>query len=330
MAVPIHDDASSIAHQPGLIWGFDFFGGEARPIHDVDLTSPQGGPTGFRWLHFSLSDQRTRRWLDAALPERMMAFLTAVDDDQAFLLDADTLGLVVHDVEYDFLGGEPRITALRVVAGPSMIITARRHPVRSADLLKRRIEGGAYPATPAEGVELVLACLLEVFLDATAELEAKVQDIEDELLKDGPAPEARRFITLRAQMVRLRRAFVGLRTMLRRLEDQQEAYAAVASKAVAKLAPLEADLQAIQSQLRLLRDELDLQAAQQTNRNLYFLSIMTALLMPATLVTGLFGMNTSGLLWTGGQHGSLWATGLAAGSALIAYLILRFSGFIRR
>jgi len=150
------------------------------------------------------------------------------------------------------------------------------------------------------------------------------------LLKDGPAPDARRFITLRAVMVRLHRAFVGLRTMLRRLEDRHEPYAEAAAKAVSKLAPLDADLQAVQSQLRLLRDELDLQATQQTNKNLYFLSILTALFMPATLVTGIFGMNTSGLLWTGGRHGSLLATGLAAGSALLAYLILRISGFIRR
>ncbi len=326
----IQDDLSSVAQRPGLVWGYDLSGGAARPIQDADLISPQTDPPGLRWLHFNLSDQRTLRWLAASLPEHMTALLVAVDPDQRFVLEGGMLGLVLHDIEHDFLGGDPRTSALRLVVGPSIIVTARRHPVRSADLIKRRIEGGAQVGGPVQAVELVLDCLLEVFLDTTAELEAKVQDIEDELLKDGPAPTARRFITLRALMARLHRAFVGLRTMLRRLEDRQETYAPVASKAIGKLAPLDADLQAIQSQLRLLRDELDLQAAQQTNKNLYFLSILTALFMPATLVTGIFGMNTSGLLWTGGRHGSLWATGLAAGSALLAYLILRISGFIRR
>ena len=326
----MHDDVASIAHRPGLVWGFDLSGPEPRPIHDADLISPGEGPSGFRWLHFNLSDQRTLRWLAANLPERMVALLAAVSDDQTFLLEDGVLGLVLHDVEHDFLGGDPRTTALRMIAGPSMIVTARRHPVRSADLIRQRFEGGAQVAGPVEAVELALDCLLEAFLDTTAELEARVQDIEDELLKDGPAPNAREFITMRASMVRLHRAFARLRTMLRRLEDRHAAYAPAAAKAVAKVTPLEADLQAVQGQLRLLRDELDLQEAQHTNRNLYVLSILTALLMPATLVTGIFGMNTSGLLWTAGHHGSFWATGLAIGTSALAYLILRVSGFIRR
>ena len=83
----IQDDVSSIAHRPGLVWGFDLSGDEPRPIHDADLIASEGGPSGFRWLHFNLSDQRTLRWLAAALPERMMGLLVAADDDQTFLLD---------------------------------------------------------------------------------------------------------------------------------------------------------------------------------------------------------------------------------------------------
>ena len=326
----IHEDVTSIAHRPGLVWGFDLSGEAPRQILETDLGSPDSAPSGMRWLHFNLSDQRTLRWLAGALPERMVSFLSAVEDDQGFLLEGGMLGIVLNDIEHDFLGGDLRTRALRMVAGPDLIVTARRHPVRSADLIRQRIEAGAPVAGPVQAVELAFDCLLEVFLLTTAELEAKVQDIEDELLKDGSSPDARQFITLRAVMVRLHRAFAGLRTLLRRLEDRHEGYGPVAARAIAKLSPRDSDLQAMQNQLRLLRDELDLQEAQQTNKNVYFLSILTALFMPATLVTGIFGMNTSGLLWTDGHYGSLWATGLAFGSALLAYLILRVSGFIRR
>ncbi len=60
--------------------------------------------------------------------------------------------------------------------------------------------------------------------------------------------------------------------------------------------------------MRLLREELDLQAVQRTNQNLYVLSVMTALLLPATLVTGLFGMNTGGLPWAHTPFGTAAAT----------------------
>ena len=51
----------------------------------------------------------------------------------------------------------------------------------------------------------------------------------------------------------------------------------------------------MQGQLRQLRDEIDLQQEQRTNQNLYLLSVITALLLPPTLVTGFLGMNTGGL-----------------------------------
>jgi zinc transporter len=329
----IQDDVSLIVHRPGLIWGFDFADGEARSLDDADLDSQPWPSRGFRWMHLNLSDQRSLRWLASALPHRMMALLSSVDTHQTFLLEQDMLGMVLQDVEHDFHDGDPRIGALRVIVRPSMVITARRHPVRSADLLKRRIETGARPVGPAEALDLILTCVLEVFRETTAELEAKVQDIEDELLQDRPAPEARQFITLRAVMVRLRRSLVGMRAMLRRLEEAAEtpaSYAAAADHAIARMAVLDTDLLAVQSQLRLLRDELDLQAAQQTNRTLYVLSVIGALMVPATLVTGIFGMNTGGMLWLNDPHGSIWAMGLVFGSALVTYLILRFSGFMRR
>ena len=46
---------------------------------------------------------------------------------------------------------------------------------------------------------------------------------------------------------------------------------------------------------RLLQEELHLKIEEQGNNNIRALSILTALLMPPTLVTGVFGMNIKGL-----------------------------------
>ena len=83
-------------------------------------------------------------------------------------------------------------------------------------------------------------------------------------------------------------------------------------------------------QLRLLRDEVDIQAAQRTNQNLYILSIITALMLPATLVTGLFGMNTGGMPLADGPHGTLVATLIAGSAAGVTYWLLRQMGLMRR
>ena len=65
-------------------------------------------------------------------------------------------------------------------------------------------------------------------------------------------------------------------------------------------------------------------------RNLYLLSIMTALMLPATLVTEFFGMNTGGLPLAEGGAGSFVAALVALGSAAIAYVLLLTFGLARR
>ena len=324
-----HEDVRELAQQPGLVWGFDFVDGQARAISEAELVNP-ASPDGFRWLHFNLADQRTHRWLTAHRPvsPATSEMLTSADTAQHCLM-----GLILHDFEHDFFETEPRVGVLRVAAGPRMIVTARFHPVRGAEAVKRRIGSGHQVSGPADALELIFTALIDGFRAMNVDLEAQVQAIEDELLKDHPSMDARTFTTLRSLMVRMHRMLGGARAVFRRLEDDvhlPQPLEAPVERFVARLAGVDQDLLASQSQLRLLRDELDLQASQQTNETLYVLSILSALLLPATLVTGIFGMNTGGLPWTSHNMGSLWATGLAFASAGAVYVVLRWMGYIRR
>ena len=75
----------------------------------------------------------------------------------------------------------------------------------------------------------------------------------------------------------------------------------------------------IQSRARLLQEEVNSRQASATSRNLYFLSIFTAIMLPVTLVTGVFGMNVAGLPGTKSDDAFLWVIG---GMALLAVLTL--------
>lgn len=63
--------------------------------------------------------------------------------------------------------------------------------------------------------------------------------------------------------------------------------------------------------------------AEETNRHLHFLSVVTALFLPATLVTGVFGMNVKGLPLLEPSGGFIWAVALMVGSVLGVYVLLR-------
>ncbi len=255
------------------------------------------------------------------------------DKTQSVAGDRESTVLVLQDIELEFWESDPTIGALRIAFGPSILVTARRHPLRSAELVKLKLASGALAVDLGSALELVFHCMTDTLRTVINDLDSQVQTVEENLLRDRPAPDARAFVGMRSLMVRLHRMLTGTRSLLRRCEDEgllpPEA-SAPAERFQGRLASLDAELLSIQSQLRLVRDELDLQAAQRTNQNLYFLSVMTAVFMPATLITGFFGMNTGGLPWASHNSGTFFASALVFGSSLLVYLVLRLSGFVRR
>ncbi|MGB6770250.1 MAG: CorA family divalent cation transporter, partial [Methyloceanibacter sp.] len=72
------------------------------------------------------------------------------------------------------------------------------------------------------------------------------------------------------------------------------------------------------------------QRQEQTNRSLHVLAIVTTVFLPATLVTGVFGMNVAGLPLTEDKSGFVWAMVLTVGAAAFVYWLLRRLGTIRR
>ncbi|KQT42954.1 hypothetical protein ASG43_15505 [Aureimonas sp. Leaf454] len=330
-----------IATRPGphLVWAFAFSGLDAwaidRPVDpDAAVERTASSPQPLLWLHLNLADQSTIRWLDADtdLPAEVRELLVGPDTHARALVARDCVACVVHDFEVDFAAGATsRVGALRFALCPGRILTARHHPLHAADVIRRRIDAGVRPDGAAAALDLIVTSIASVAAKTAAELAAGVEAAEDALLQDDFEPDAKTLASTRRQAKQLHRQLGGLRAVLARLEEDEDLpddLRPAVERLAQRIASLEGDVRGIEGDVRLLRDELDLQAARRTNANLYVLSILSALLLPATLVTGFFGMNTSALPFESGSFGTLAAGAVAAGSAFAVYLWLRAKGFL--
>lgn len=314
--------------EPGSIWCYSCTGGLA------DSLPPADAP--FRWVHLNLADQRSLRWLEreAGLPPPLLAFMAAPDAGaQRLLAHRDGLGLVLHDFERGLEStGLADMAPLHVVLTDGLLVTGRRRPLHGADLLRVRLEGGADPKDGVAALDFLLNTLVDSFAALVLDLSAQLLETEAELMADEQAPDTRELIAARRRGARLHKLVGGMRALLLRVESDPgvpRPLVPVARGVLPRLAALDGDILAAQQQLRLIRDELDLQAAQRTNQNVYLLSVLTALTMPATLVTGFFGMNTGGMPFAGQAHGTLVAFFIAVLSAAGSYWMLRRMGLIR-
>lgn len=300
----------------------------------LDDTAPPD-EVAFRWLHLDLWDQRSARWIaeHSGLPTDVQALFLSPDDQPRALGQQGALGLTLPDFEREFDREETeRIGALRVALRPGLVLTGRYHPLHTPDIFRHRAAQAETLDAPA-ALELILNSLADTLALRTGAALSALLALEDKLLADQDTPDTRALVSLRRLTARLFRMASGMHTTLIRAVDDPSigrAYADVLARTERRLQPIERDVVAAQGQLRLLREELDLQAGQRTNENVYLLSVITALIMPATLVTGFFGMNTGNMPLEHGGGGTIMAAILAIGSSLATWLLLRRMGLIRR
>jgi zinc transporter len=95
-----------------------------------------------------------------------------------------------------------------------------------------------------------------------------------------------------------------------------------------RYAALVEDVQDFAEHCQFLLEEVRAQVEEETNRNLYILTMFSAILLPATLVASIWGMNVGGIPFSGSPNG-FWAIGglIAAVFAVVAIILLRFRLF---
>jgi Mg2+ and Co2+ transporter CorA len=317
--------------RPGMIWACGRAGGRIGLIEDE---TPEEGE--FRWLHLNLADARSLRWTErcAGLPPAIHALFVSQDGHQRVVVDHGAIGLVLHDFERDFdQSDSSRTGALHIALTETLMLTGRYHPLASADLVKRRIADGMAVEDAPTALDLILGAIADSLGRRALDVSADLLATEDDLLAENIAPDTRELVGVRRTTSQLHRMVGGMRATLHHADGHSglpKALAPVVARYCQRLGAIDADVVSAQTQLRLLRDELDLQAAQRTNENVYFLSIITALMMPATLVTGFFGMNTSGLPFSGGGAGTFEATLIALAASAATYFALRTIGLVKR
>lgn len=282
------------------------------------------------WIDIDIADAQERAWL--------VAWKEISDQAKSLLLEPVRLSHREHLVDGMFLSvrtmraGETddvdHLTDLKLLLGRSRAITVRTGDVEAVDELRRFLQLGRSLMTAMDLLGFMVSRMTKrmeaVIFDLTGDTDA----MEDQLLDSGSLPSPQAMNELRRRIIRIRRQLSSLQQVLRpiatdpalTLDADEREMLIKSSNHVSRYAE---SLEDCRERIQMLQDQIEAQRATTINRSSLNLTIVATVFLPLTFVSGLLGMNVSGIP----EEHNPWAFWVVTGSliivALLAWLALR-------
>jgi zinc transporter len=199
--------------------------------------------------------------------------------------------------------------------------------LRAIELTRRAIDMGRKFPTPVSLFDAIVDQFADVIGRFSAGLGDELDVVENHVLHDEIDDQRIRLGRVRLQSIRTRRQLSQIRALFHGIESREDVESEALSSAMRKLAQkfdaLDYEFSAIYERARLLQDEIAGRMTEITNRRLLTLSILTACLLPSTLVTGFFGMNTKDMPFQAGDAGTWYAALVVVAAGALTWWLLK-------
>lgn len=286
------------------------------------------------WRSFMIADLRARQAIAAEPQLPIQAKEAFLSGGSACHIDFEDGWLFgdLPDLRHDYSAEARGLGHFRFAFDGGQLIGARKQPLDSVEMIRKQIEARSRAfKSPAELIEAVMARSLDGMSVELGELGDSLDGIEDRIVCDAWHHERQSLVDTRRKLVVIHRQMASLTSLFRHLdhahrEELPDTINDMAARLSHRAYTLHHDGEQLQARARLLQDELMAKLTAQSNRLLYFLSLMTAVLLPMTIISGLFGMNVGGLPFLDNGAGFWIVTALSIAVAATTFYFVRKLG----
>jgi len=270
----------------------------------VDASSVAGWTKdqGVLWVHLDVNDDASRLWLaehgglDSTIVESLLA-----DETRPRSYSTDNGLLTVLRGVNTNPGEDPEdMVSVRLWIEPDRIISTRRRRLLSIVDTRDSLEKGVGPETSGGFMAALTGRMADRIGDFVDGIEDDVGAAEEQLGNQDQATFRHVISALRRKIASVRRFLAPQRDALDRLYRQPGLWFSNTEihdmrEEADRITRYLEDLDLARERTMVLREEFLAQLAQEQNSRMYVLSVVAAIFLPLTFVTGLLGMNVGGL-----------------------------------
>ncbi|MBB3593988.1 zinc transporter [Rhizobium sp. BK529] len=324
--------------EPGLRFAVLLDGSGGCRTLDMETARRWTPEDGIIWLHLERDHPAAAEWVttrggfdplvaDALLQEESRPRVENIDDGLLIILRS----VCAAPPEEAKAGSEEiDLVPLHIWADERRLVTLRDsgHYITALRDIRLALDKGKGPRQTGELLALVSEKLVRDLEPVLDTMDEEVDEL-DELIFHGEASEVReRLKQLRRRSVQLRRYLAPQRDALNRIEHDDAPWLKERDKlrfreVIDKLMRFIEYLDAIRDRTSILHDDLSTVISERIARNSNRLAALAALLLPPSVVAGLFGMNVGGIPGVNDTWAFIIIVAFVAITSIATLMILR-------
>lgn len=259
---------------------------------------------GLLWVHLDYSKQQASDWLEneSGLDYTISEALLAEDSRPRSVQFPDGILTILRGVNTNPGSQAEDMVSIRMWLEKNRIISTRRRRLLSIQDIRGAIEAGSGPRSSGQFAAELAHRLVERIVEVVNDIDDAEDRAETRIEAQGGVSQRSEFAEIRRRTAHIRRHLLPQRDALDRLSrmlgdlvepqdglDLQEAANNV-------LHAVE-ELDLTRERAMVAREEVLNILAHEQNSKMYLLSIVAAIFLPLTFISGLLGMNVGGIPW---------------------------------
>lgn len=276
------------------------------PLSGPSLIAALAGPE-LAWAHLQFSPEaphEAREWIARAAPDldrEALDALTGEGSRPRALATGQGVLLMLRDVPAEMAEDADDLPSIRLYIDARMVVSLSRRPVRSLSAMRDRCAQDTPPAaTTGAFLHDLVTAIADNVLDLIELMVDRTDLLEDAVDAPGPSgdPVRREATRLRRSVLAIRRYMAPQRDALdalRKLEivpkSDRRRLTEIHDRSIHQVE----ELDQLTNRLMLVREAIAAAQAERLNRQLYLVSVLSALFLPLTFLTGLLGVNLAGI-----------------------------------
>mgnify|MGYP001551131023 FL=1 len=264
------------------------------------------------WKHLDLTTPESANWIkqEAGLTDIVADALLDQESRPRSMQHEEGVLVILRGVNLNPGQQLEDMISIRVWLEEDRVISASRRRLNSVEEIRKAVEIGLGPKTAGEFLTLLVQNLSDRINDAIEQIENSLELVEDTLDDRVASSRNSPFSILRRQSARIRRYLAPQREALDRLSKITDSVFSLDDQAnfreeANRLTLLLEDLELVRERTMVAQEEFLGILAHEQNARMLLLSIVAAIFLPLSFLTGLMGMNVAGLPGTE-NNGAFW------------------------